>query len=592
MGGDRLPGIATVFHNNPMTSIGAFEMSGHKPSRPLISLLLGGVIAAFSTVTLLYSAQSAWHSYGQFEKANNTLTLTEISRSLLKTLYNIRLERGQLVLALNMDHAADQTVLSRIATYRDAAEHSYNEVIATIAESSNENLQPFLEKLKADHDNAQAARRMADGGIQVAKSARDATLAKSVGDSLNAHLDVLTSVTDGIDSKIFGLDDGVDRYLGIKQSAWNARVAAGKRASRIQTAVAAGKPWTLDDIVPAAEERGRESMAASMLKASMAANGLDPALTELYAKVDERNFAASTIAAQKKTVDELTSGTLVSIALKELQPQDTENQALIVELAYKALDEMVARADAVLDASKASLFYGASFLGLSLVLTVAGILIITSRVSTPLRRLKDSMTRLASGDTDSLIPYIDRSDEIGSMAGSVEVFRFAAMEKKRLEGEAEDNRRQAEANRIADQEKAERDAAERLRQATSGLALGLKRLASGDLAFQIDEAFAPDFEALRHDFNQSIRQLSTTLSEISGSIASMDSGTREIASGAQDLSKRTEQQAASLEETAAALEEITANVASSTKRTEEARTVASVVTLTPVAPERPFQECL
>ena len=31
-----------------------------------------------------------------------------------------------------------------------------------------------------------------------------------------------------------------------------------------------------------------------------------------------------------------------------------------------------------------------------------------------------------------------------------------------------------------------------------------QRLAGGDLAFQLNEAFAPDFEALRHDFNRSV----------------------------------------------------------------------------------------
>jgi methyl-accepting chemotaxis protein len=55
----------------------------------------------------------------------------------------------------------------------------------------------------------------------------------------------------------------------------------------------------------------------------------------------------------------------------------------------------------------------------------------------------------------------------------------------------------------------------------------------------------------------------------------MDDGTREISSGANDLSRRTEQQAASLEETAAALDQITVNVANSSKRTEEARAVAT-----------------
>jgi methyl-accepting chemotaxis protein len=195
-------------------------------------------------------------------------------------------------------------------------------------------------------------------------------------------------------------------------------------------------------------------------------------------------------------------------------------------------------------------------------------------VSRPLGKLADATSRLANGDLDVSIEQGGK-DEIGRMAGSMLIFREAAVSNKRLETEAEENRRKAEADRIADQQRAEADAAERLRIATSGLATGLQRLAAGDLAFQINEAFAPDFEQLRHDFNLSIRQLNTTLAGVTNSVATMETGTREIASGTDHLSKRTEQQAAALEETAAAVEEITANVVNSTKRTEEARSVAT-----------------
>jgi len=192
----------------------------------------------------------------------------------------------------------------------------------------------------------------------------------------------------------------------------------------------------------------------------------------------------------------------------------------------------------------------------------------------PLMQLAGTMQRLAKGDLDVPTVYVG-TDEIGRIAATTEVFKESALANRRLEAEAEENRRRAEADRLAAQERAETEAAERLRIATSGLADGLQRLASGDLSFQLDEAFAPDFEALRHDFNRSVAQLGSTLSAIAGSISAMESGTREIAAGADDLSRRTEQQAASLEETAAAVEEITSNVVNSTKRTEEARGVAS-----------------
>ncbi|KAA3514176.1 HAMP domain-containing methyl-accepting chemotaxis protein [Agrobacterium rosae] len=193
----------------------------------------------------------------------------------------------------------------------------------------------------------------------------------------------------------------------------------------------------------------------------------------------------------------------------------------------------------------------------------------------PLVRMTNVMRRLSDGDSDIVIPARGRKDEIGAMAEAVEIFRLAAIENKRLEAQAETDRTRAEVERLAAQQKAEADADERLRAATSGLADGLKRLASGDLAFQINDVFAPDFETLRHDFNRSLKQLGATLSEISHSIDTMNDGTREIAHGSVDLSKRTEQQAATLEETAAALDEITVNVASSTKRVHEARGAAT-----------------
>ncbi len=195
-------------------------------------------------------------------------------------------------------------------------------------------------------------------------------------------------------------------------------------------------------------------------------------------------------------------------------------------------------------------------------------------VSRPLGRLADATSRLANGELDVTIEKGGK-DEIGKMAEAMQVFREAGIANQRLQAEAEQNRKQAELDRVAAQEQAEADAAARLKIATSGLATGLQRLAAGDLSFQLTEAFAPDFEALRHDFNQSVRQLSSTMGSITESVSMMETGTREIANGTDDLAKRTERQAAALEETAAAVEEITANVLNSTQRTEEARGVAS-----------------
>ncbi|MCV3736293.1 methyl-accepting chemotaxis protein [Rhizobium sp. TRM96647] len=191
----------------------------------------------------------------------------------------------------------------------------------------------------------------------------------------------------------------------------------------------------------------------------------------------------------------------------------------------------------------------------------------------PLNRMVAAMRALAGGDLEARDTGAGRKDEIGDMARAVEVFREAAIRNGALEAEAAASRERAEQERIETQRRAEADAEERLNRATGTLAAGLRKLAAGDLLCEIDEPFAPQFEALRQDFNSSASQLRRTLLSVGRSVLTVNSGAAEVSAASDDLSRRTEQQAASLEETAAALEQITANVAATSSRSTEARDV-------------------
>jgi methyl-accepting chemotaxis protein len=195
-------------------------------------------------------------------------------------------------------------------------------------------------------------------------------------------------------------------------------------------------------------------------------------------------------------------------------------------------------------------------------------------VARPLRRIVARMSSLAEGDTQSVVPYEGRSDEIGEIAHALSHFRQTELDKARMRQEAEDMRINGERQRLEEQVRAEADADRRLTETTSALAEGLRRLAEGDMLCEISESFAQQFENLRHDFNTSVRQLREALGSVGNLAVQVDSGSSEISNASTDLAKRTENQAASLEQTAAALEEITANVVATTKRTSDARGVA------------------
>jgi methyl-accepting chemotaxis protein len=209
-------------------------------------------------------------------------------------------------------------------------------------------------------------------------------------------------------------------------------------------------------------------------------------------------------------------------------------------------------------------------LGLVILTAVASILL-ASNITQALRRIKGRMSSLAEGDTMSIVPDMQRADEVGEMARAVEHFRLNAIERKTLEREAETLRETSETERAEVQATAEREAAEKLGRATEGLAGAMKTLAVGDLCCEVDEKFSEEFEGLRQDFNTSVRQLREALATVGSLAGAVDQESSEFSSGSADLAQRTGEQAAALEETAAALHEITTNVAATTQRTARAR---------------------
>ncbi|MCJ9720227.1 methyl-accepting chemotaxis protein [Agrobacterium sp. SHOUNA12C] len=207
------------------------------------------------------------------------------------------------------------------------------------------------------------------------------------------------------------------------------------------------------------------------------------------------------------------------------------------------------------------------------ILCVAAVLIalfVSARgITAPIERLRARMVSLADGDIDQAVSGIERKDEVGQMATAVSVFRDNAIERIRLEREADAGRNLSEKERLEREAQKAKDAAD-TQFAVDGLAAGLAELSNGNVTYRIDKPFVGHLDQLRANFNSSMAKLQDTLSAVGDNAQAIAAGANEIRSASDDLSKRTEQQAASIEETAAALEQITTTVKDSTRRAEEA----------------------
>jgi methyl-accepting chemotaxis protein len=213
-----------------------------------------------------------------------------------------------------------------------------------------------------------------------------------------------------------------------------------------------------------------------------------------------------------------------------------------------------------------------------LVCLVMGVALIRG-ISAPIAKMTAAMGRLAALELDVVVPGVGRGDEIGAMAGAVQVFKDNAIEAKALA----QHQAEAEASRASEdgrvRQEAEEEAAKQAADLIVGsIGLGLGRLATGDLTFQLDTVLPEAYETLRSDLNGAISQVRNAIQGIVASTGAIHSGSAEIARASDDLSRRTEQQAASLEQTAAALDQITATVKRAADGAEQAQRVASATT--------------
>ncbi len=193
----------------------------------------------------------------------------------------------------------------------------------------------------------------------------------------------------------------------------------------------------------------------------------------------------------------------------------------------------------------------------------------------PVTGIKAAMSDLAGGNLKTVIPGEGRRDEIGEMAKAVQVFRDAAIEKVRLERDAEEERRRNEDLR----RQAEQEAITRERAVVAGcIGAGLSKLAAKDLTYRMTGDIPEAYRQLQADFNTAAMHLEQAMQGVTGSTGVIHAGSQEISSAADDLARRIEQQAAGLEQSTAALAQITATVKTSAQGADHAREIVASAT--------------
>ena len=315
-------------------------------------------------------------------------------------------------------------------------------------------------------------------------------------------------------------------------------------------------------------------------------------------------------------------GTQVSPAAASEQGNNDANRANR-RLVTEQLTEAAARNNSAIDSVVAELHaFGEReiplLIGLSsaiALLTIAfGLAISILTITRPIAKLANGMNVLAKGDTGAEVYGAGRKDEIGQMAGSVQVFKDNMIAREKAEADIAEQRRATEEQRAA-REIRERKAIEEiselcdkaaagnldtrlneadkegflltisqqlnsltntLQQMTRELADVTGAMAEGKLTRSVDGAYSGVYGQLKDSVNAMAGKLRDFAARLAETAQVVRNASAEISTASQDLAQRTESQAAAIEETAASMHEITTTVKQNADNAQAASQLAAV----------------
>ncbi|MCJ2123015.1 methyl-accepting chemotaxis protein [Methylobacterium sp. J-077] len=490
-------------------------------ARLSIGKILTATLLSMSMMLLASGVTTLRDARMQADQSHRVVALTQASRTLLKDLLAIRMERGRTLQALKAAEPIPAKDAELIATHRATLAGGVDRLVILAREVDAPSVLAKAEAAQRSYAALLALRPQVDAALAVPGAQRSAGTLPAFAEASQTLLDALMAANDAIDAVIPRGDASLAHYLDLKRAAWTSRALAGGVVVRIELAVAAGTPWSQADIVAASEERGRLAAAWDGVVRA-AADETSDTVRAAFRKAKADNFEGEAIARRQAATEALAQGRPTGLSIDALRTRQTAEVNTIADLASAALDALVDRARALTAEAQATLLRTVLFLAAAILLTGIGTLVVVRRVLRPIRSMTEAMRALASGDSTVTVPVRDRQDEIGAMAAAVQVFKDNLLRTRQLEAEADEVRRAAEEQRRA----VTRQMAERFEAAVSGI----------------------------------ITQVSTAATELQATAAQMTASAQETASQSGAVAAAAEQSASNVNTVASAAEQLGSSV--------------------------------
>ena len=548
-----------------------------------VNVLLKSVIAVLAMVVIVMLSLSASQSWTRLTTVKRIAIAADASADLFTALHNLRVDRSYTTRDLNSEKQFPE-VYPALKAMRDADLPALKSALTKLESADFPERQKAVDGLREAIKKLAALQEELAAALAKPKAERRQGIASEYFNETGAILKLLETTSMQLNLSVKLADSYVDQLLDIKQLAWVARDAGGDNAVMITNGLS-GLPVPQDLALKYAVNDAKIESAWASLK-DIASGLPTPAyFAAALEKAKNEYFGSEFTELRLKIIK-----ALVAHQANSIKPTDWSTHSVpmlgsllgVAEAALKSAKDYAAAQQA--EASWA-LWSALGLLAAAIALVAGMMVMVSRRVTGPLRNIQQAMLKVAGGDFSVVLPGLERKDEIGDVANAVERFKVLADEKARAEAAEAVKRQQVEADRVAQITQTEAAAqakvaeerakiAEEQTQAVKALGVGLVRLSEGDLTFRLTEAFPEAYQELKDNFNATMEQLQETVRSLTESAREVTSASAEISTSTTDLSQRTEEQAASLEETSASMEQIAGTVKKNAENAQQANASA------------------
>lgn len=529
--------------------------------RVSVTTLLKSVIAVMAACVILVLGVLGWRSWSALEATSRISIIADASGNAFKAMHNLRTDRSSAVRALNADAPMDSEVGNYVRRIHDAempAMRNAAKILASLDFPEKNVLLPELSRLIASQDKMQK-----EFWVEAVKpkAARRADLAKEYLQGTNSILDVLDNISNRLSTLVNHADPVVDQLLTIKQMAWLLRNTAGDASMLVSNGFGAGK-LTPEMQLSYTKLVGGMDAAWLALENSAAGMQLPPDLASSIVAAKAAYFDKDYTSLRDRLVNALATGEKPEMTAAKWSPLTVGRMGSAVVVAERALDAAKDYGISLRQTALQSLIVQILVLVAAIGLAVASMIAVSRRVINPLQSIRDAMLKVAGGDLEVEVPFTQRRDEIGALAGALATFKQNAVEKARIEGEQRErnsrgaSRQQAVESYIAAFEHQVREALDALGSASDQMSQTSESMSAiaGQTTSQVQLAARASGDASANV--QSVAVASEELSASINDISRQVSHAANIAGRAVDQARQTDVTVQGLSETASRIGDV------------------------------------